>query len=170
MELRLAQRVERQERVLGHADPPQCIVLQDESVLRRRVGPDEVMRAQMVHMRELADLPHVVIRFVLLDGMIAGNEASMAGSMASLQFGRGSLPDMVYAEGYGKADYFSKPVRSPEERAKPWSQKDNDYEPWSQKDNDYERHLQLLLRIQGEACASPARSRRMLDEAIKHFS
>ncbi len=145
MELRLAQRVERQERVLGHADPPQCIVLQDESVLRRRVGPDEVMRAQMVHMRELADLPHVVIRFVLLDGMIAGNEASMAGSMASLQFGRGSLPDMVYAEGYGKADYFSKPVRSPEERAK----------PWSQKDNDYERHLQLLLRIQGEACASP---------------
>jgi transcriptional regulator with XRE-family HTH domain len=160
MELRLAQRVERQQRVLEQADPPQCIFLMDESVLRRRVGPDDVMCAQMIHMRELADLPHVVIRFVLLDEMIAGNEASMAGSMAQLQFGRGGLPDLVYAEGYGKADYFSKPIRSPEERAR----------PWSQKDNDYERHLQLLLRIQGEACASPARSRRMLDEAIKRFS
>ncbi|MEU8543158.1 helix-turn-helix transcriptional regulator [Streptomyces sp. NPDC048717] len=160
MELRLAQRVERQQRVLGQADPPRGTILMDESVLRRRVGPNQVMRPQMVHLRELADLPHVTIRFVLLDGMIAGNEASMAGSMAQLQFGRGGLPDMVYAEGYGKADYFSKPVRSAEERAR----------PWSQKDNDYERHLQLLLRIQGEACASPVRSRRMLDEAIKYFS
>ncbi|MER6573065.1 helix-turn-helix transcriptional regulator [Streptomyces sp. NPDC001093] len=159
-ELRLAQRIERQERVLSQPEPPRCVFLMDESILMRRVGPDSVMREQMVHLRELADLPHITIRFVLLDRMIAGNEASMAGSMAQLQFGRGGLPDMVYAEGYGKADYFTRPARSAEERAK----------PWATRENDYERHLQLLLRIQGEACASPTRSRRLLDEAIKRFS
>ncbi|MFE0777790.1 Scr1 family TA system antitoxin-like transcriptional regulator [Streptomyces sp. NPDC058861] len=163
LELRLAQRVERQERVLGQADPPTSIFLMDESVLRRRVGPNEVMRAQMFHLRELADLPRVVIRFVLLDALIAGNEASTAGSIAQLQFGRGGLPDLVYSEGYGRADYFSKPVlpRGAQEQAKSSQQ---------QKDSDYERHLQLLLRIQGEACASPEQSRRMLEQAIKRFS
>ncbi|MBM9624657.1 helix-turn-helix domain-containing protein [Streptomyces zhihengii] len=162
LELRLAQRVERQERVLGQAEPPMSVFLMDESVLRRRVGSDEVMRAQMARMRELADLPYVVIRFVLLDALIAGNEASMAGSMAQLQFGRGGLPDLVYSEGYGKADYFSKPVRTRDSQEQVKSS--------SHKDRDYERHLQLLLRIQGEACASPERSRRMLEQAIKHFS
>ncbi|MFJ2400366.1 helix-turn-helix domain-containing protein [Streptomyces xanthochromogenes] len=162
LELRLAQRRERQERVLGQAEPPLSIFLMDESVLRRRVGPNEVMRAQMTRMRALADLPHIVIRFVLLDALIAGNEASMAGSMAQLQFGRGGLPDLVYSEGYGKADYFSKNVRAPDPQEQATSS--------SQKDRDYERHLQLLLRIQGEACASPEESRRMLEQAIKRFS
>ncbi|MGQ4484258.1 helix-turn-helix domain-containing protein [Streptomyces sp. SAS_281] len=160
MELRLAQRVERQQRVLGQAEPPTAIFLMDESVLVRRAGPDEVMRAQMVHMRELADLPHIVIRFVLLDAMIAGNEAAMAGSMAQLKFGSDGPPDMVYAEHYGSADYHVKPERSHDERAR----------PWSQKDMEYESHLQLLLRIQGEACASPQQSRRMLEEAIRRYS
>lgn len=160
MQLRLAQRVERQERVLGQAEPPTAVFLMDESVLMRRAGPDEVMRAQMVHMRELAELPHVVIRFVLLDAMIAGNEAAMAGSMAQLKFGSGGPPDMVYAEHYGSADYHIKPTRSMEERTR----------PWSQKDMEYESHLQLLLRIQGEACASPDKSRKMLDEAIRRYS
>ncbi|MET8184122.1 Scr1 family TA system antitoxin-like transcriptional regulator [Streptomyces sp. NPDC005336] len=126
----------------------------------RRVGPDEVMLGQMLYLLETADLPHVTIRFVLLDRLIAGNEASMAGGMAHLQFGRGGLPDLVYVEGYGKADYYNKPARSAEERAK----------PWPTKDNEFERHLQLLLRIQGEACASPAASRRLLEAAVKRYS
>lgn len=159
-QLRLTQRIERQERVLGQPDPPRCVFLMDESVLMRRVGPDDVMHGQMVHLRGLADLPHITIRFVLLDRMIAGNEASMAGSMAQLQFGRGGLPDMVYAEGYRKADYFTRPGRSTGDEAK----------PGATRENDYERHLQLLLRIQGEACASPTRSRLLLDEAVKRFA
>ncbi|MBH5337612.1 helix-turn-helix transcriptional regulator [Streptomyces pactum] len=159
-ERRLAQRLERQERVLGQADPPRCVFLMDESVLIRRVGPDEVMRGQLVRLRELTDLPHIVIRFVLFDRFIAGNAGSMAGSMAQLQFGRGGLPDLVYVEGYEKADYFTPPprrARSPER-------------PPTPRENHFERHLQLLLRIQGEACASPAESRRMLDEAISRYS
>ncbi|WP_411080104.1 helix-turn-helix domain-containing protein [Streptomyces sp. cmx-18-6] len=160
MAMRVALRQERQERVFDQADPPRCVFLMDESVLFRRVGSDAVMREQMLHLLEIADNPHVIIRFVLLDRMIAGNEASMAGGMAHLQFGRGGLPDLVYVEGYGKADYYTKPARSAEERAK----------PWPTKDNEFERHLQLLLRIQGEACASPAASRRMLEAAIQRYS
>ena len=160
MALRVAMRRERQERVFGQAEPPRCVFLMDESVLLRRAGSDAVMRGQMLHLVEMAGLPHITIRFVLLDRMIAGNEASMAGGMAHLQFGRGGLPDLVYVEGYRKADYYNKPALSAEERAK----------PWPTKENDFERHLQLLLRIQGEACASPMESRRMLDEAVARYS
>ncbi|MFD5983235.1 Scr1 family TA system antitoxin-like transcriptional regulator [Streptomyces cyaneofuscatus] len=159
--MRLALRRERQERVFGQAEPPRCVFLMDESVLYRRVGPDDVMREQMQHMLQIARFdPFVTIRFVLLDRMIAGNEASMAGGMAHLQFGHGGLPDLVYVEGYGKADYHPAPETSPEERLK----------PWPTKENDFERHLQLLLRISGEACASPAASVRMLEEAVARFS
>ncbi|MFD3356286.1 helix-turn-helix domain-containing protein [Streptomyces fradiae] len=160
VESRLAQRRERQARVLGQDDPPRCVFLMDESVLYRRVGADEVMREQMEHLRELAAHPHITLRFVLLDRMIAGNAGTMAGSMTHLVFGRGSLPDLVYVEGYEKADYHSKPARSAEERAR----------PWPVKENEFERHLQLLLRLQGEACASPAKSRLMLDDAVRRYT
>ncbi|MFD6076265.1 helix-turn-helix domain-containing protein [Streptomyces hydrogenans] len=160
LDRRLSQRQERQDRVLGQIDPPSGIFLMDESVLLRRVGPDDVMRAQMVKLRRLADLPYVTIRFVLLDGMIAGNAAAMAGSMAQLQFGRGGLPDLVYTEGYETAEYYYRPPRRPRAGEK----------PLTPRQSDYERHLQLLLRIQGEACASPSQSRRMLDAAIKRYS
>ncbi|MEU6814093.1 helix-turn-helix transcriptional regulator [Streptomyces sp. NPDC046860] len=160
MELRLAQRLERQSRVLGQAEPPRCVFLMDESVLMRRVGDDDVMHGQMVHLREYADHPYVTIRFVMLDRLIAGNAASMAGSMAELQFGRDGLPDMVYSEGYEKADYHTRPS----------SVSDRLGARLTRKQNDYERHLQLLLRIQGEACASPAESRHLLDAAIKRYA
>ncbi|MFF4223892.1 Scr1 family TA system antitoxin-like transcriptional regulator [Streptomyces abikoensis] len=160
MELRLAQRRERQRRVFDQADPPRCVFLLDDSVLGRMAGTRTIMLEQMIHLREMADLPHITIRFILSDRMIAGNAAAMAGSMAQLQFGRGGLPDFVYAEGYEKADYFTKPPRGAGGSSK----------PTTPRQNDYERHLQLLLRIQGEGCASPTESRRMLDEKIRHYS
>ncbi|MFD8608959.1 Scr1 family TA system antitoxin-like transcriptional regulator [Streptomyces sp. NPDC059631] len=160
VELRLAQRRERQLRVLGQPDPPQCVFMMDQSVLIRKAGTKKIMHEQMVYLREMSDLPHITIRFVLSGRMIAGNAAAMAGSMAQLQFGRGGLPDFVYAEQYEKADYFTKPA----------SKRRDPNRPPTPRQNDYERHLQLLLRIQGEGCASPAKSRRMLDKAIKRYS
>ncbi|MFF8731089.1 helix-turn-helix domain-containing protein [Streptomyces sp. NPDC015171] len=160
VELRLAQRRERQLRVLGQPDPPQCVVVMDQSVLVRKAGTKNVMREQMTYLREMSDLPHITIRFVLSSRMIAGNAAAMAGSMAQLEFGRGGLPGFVYAEQYEKADYFTRPA--PKRR--------DPNKPPTPRQNDYERHLQLLLRIQGEGCASPAKSRLMLDKAIKRYS
>ncbi|HBF81484.1 MAG TPA: hypothetical protein DD420_16595 [Streptomyces sp.] len=156
-DLRVAQRLERQKRVLGQPDPPQCIFMMDDSVLRRKVGHRKTMHNQMIHLREMADLQHITIRFVHSGRMIAGNEASMAGSMAQLQFGRGGLPDFVYVEQYLQAIYHNKPTRDPQKQL-------------TRKQSDYERHLQLLLRIMGEGCASPAKSRKMLERAIKRWS
>ncbi|WP_433547181.1 helix-turn-helix domain-containing protein [Streptomyces sp. CA-294286] len=160
VEMRRAQRRERQQRVLGQSDPPRCIFLLDQSILGRMAGTKKTMRGQVVHLREMTDLPHITIRFVLSSRMIAGNAAAMAGSMAQLQFGREGLPDFVYAEGYEKADYFFQPPRGLGSPAK----------PPTPKQSDYERHLQLLLRIQGEGCASPAKSQKMLEKAIRRYS
>lgn len=159
-DLRRAQRLERQERVLGQSSPPQCIFMMDDSVLRRKVGHKTVMRDQMIHLRKMADLPHITIRFVHSGRMIAGNEAAMAGSMAQLKFGRGGLPDFVYVEQYLSATYHGKPDRDPKKPGK----------ALTRKQSNYERHLQLLLRVMGEGCASPAKSRQMLDRAIKRWS
>lgn len=158
--LRVQMRLERQERVFGQPHPPHCIFLMDESVLQRRVGPNDVMHHQMKRLREMADRSYITIRFVLLDRLIAGNAGTMLGSMTHLQFGRGGLPDLVYAEMYEDAKYYSKPDdpcldEVAAGRSKP---------------SEYERYLQLLLRIGGEACASPAESRIMIDDAIKRFS
>lgn len=160
VELRRAQREERRVRVLGQQDPPRCIFMMDDSVLRRKVGNKATMREQFTHLREMADLPHITIRFVFSSRMIAGNAAALAGSMAQLQFGRGGLADLVYAEGYERADYFTKPSRDPRDPQK----------PLTRRQSDYERHLQLLLRIQGEGCASPMKSKQMLERAIRRYS
>ncbi|MFE7120666.1 helix-turn-helix domain-containing protein [Streptomyces sp. NPDC057654] len=160
LELRLAQRAERQRRVLEQPGPPQCVFMLDQSVLGRKAGTKKTMHEQMVSLREMADLPHMTVQFVLSGRIIAGNAAAMAGSMAQLQFGQGGLPDFVYAEQYERADYFSQPSRKPKDPSK----------PPTPRQSDYERHLQLLLRIQGEGCASPAKSRRMLDKAIRRYA
>ncbi|MBI0375581.1 helix-turn-helix domain-containing protein [Streptomyces rhizosphaericus] len=163
--LRVELRLERQERVFGQPHPPHCIFYMDESVLRRRVDTDDVMLAQMQHLRAMADRPYITIRFVLLDRLIAGNAGTMHGSMTHLQFGRGGLPDLVYAEFYEDAKYYSRPDDPCIDDVTAGQSK-----PGPAKASDYERFLQLLLRIGGEACASPVESRIMIDDAIKRFS
>ncbi|MET9507809.1 DUF5753 domain-containing protein [Streptomyces flavidovirens] len=146
VERRVQMRLERQNRVFGQPEPPRATFLMDESVLRRRAGSAQVMAEQMRQLLRLSDLPHVSIRFVLEDSAIAANAASAgSGSMTHLKFGAGGPPEMVYLEGYEEASYRTK-------------------------EDDLERHVQLLLRLSAEAAASRAKSRQMLEEAIKRFS
>ena len=56
---RLASRMQRQQRVLFRADPPDVHVIVDEVALYRRVGSAEVMAEQMSHLLDLAALDHV---------------------------------------------------------------------------------------------------------------
>ena len=56
---RLASRMQRQQRILYRADPPDIHVIVDEAALYRRVGSAEVMAEQMSHLLELAKLDHV---------------------------------------------------------------------------------------------------------------
>lgn len=63
-EAELARRVARKQDILGREDPAFLWVLMDESVLACPVGGREVMAAQLRHLRQMADLPHVIIRII----------------------------------------------------------------------------------------------------------
>ena len=59
---RLANRMERQRRVLMREDPPAAWFMVDEMALYRRVGSPEVMAAQMRHLSDVAALPTVTVQ------------------------------------------------------------------------------------------------------------
>lgn len=60
---RLAARLERQA-ILTRDDPPTAWFLVDEAALRRRIGPPDVMAAQLAHLAAIARLPNVTIQAV----------------------------------------------------------------------------------------------------------
>jgi transcriptional regulator with XRE-family HTH domain len=60
---RLGARLERQV-ILTRDDPPTAWFLVDEAALRRRVGPPDVMAAQLAHLAGVARLPNVTIQVV----------------------------------------------------------------------------------------------------------
>jgi lambda repressor-like predicted transcriptional regulator len=61
---RLASRMQRQQRILHRADPPDIHVIVDEAALYRRVGSAKVMAEQMAHLLELAALDHVRLQIM----------------------------------------------------------------------------------------------------------
>jgi transcriptional regulator with XRE-family HTH domain len=60
---RLAARLARQA-ILTRDDPPAAWFLVDEAALRRRIGPPEIMAAQLAHLAGVARLPNVTIQVV----------------------------------------------------------------------------------------------------------
>ncbi|WP_433171709.1 helix-turn-helix domain-containing protein [Actinoallomurus sp. CA-150999] len=60
----LKARMERQSAVLNRTDPPLIWALLDESVLDDCIGGIEVMQAQLRHLLELIQQPHISIRIV----------------------------------------------------------------------------------------------------------
>lgn len=62
MATRLANRMERQQRVLGREKPPVSRFIVDELALYREVGSPAVMTAQLRHMLELAAAPKITIQ------------------------------------------------------------------------------------------------------------
>lgn len=58
----------RRQRLLEGAAPLVVNALIDESVLHRRFGPPEVMRDQLRHILDVAQLPNLSVRIVPLDG------------------------------------------------------------------------------------------------------
>ena len=59
---RLRSRIERQRRVLAREEPPTVRCIVDHAALYRRVGSPETMGAQVRHLAQVADLPHVTIQ------------------------------------------------------------------------------------------------------------
>lgn len=83
-------RAKRQE-VLTRADPPLIWVLLDEDVLDRRIGDQEVMKAQLAHLIEVGKMPHVTVRIVPRS---AGAHPGLDGAFQILSLGG---RDVAYA-------------------------------------------------------------------------
>src|SRR5437016_6484345 len=101
-ERRVSLRMRRQE-VLTGVDPPRVWFVIDEAALRRPIGGRQVMRAQLKHLLEAADLPHVTIQVVPFR---RGGHAAAGGSFTVLRFAAPDLPDVVYLEHLTSALYL----------------------------------------------------------------
>ncbi|AJC57514.1 helix-turn-helix transcriptional regulator [Streptomyces sp. 769] len=91
IEARTADRIGLQE-VLHRTSPPTLSFVVWEPALHLRVGGDDVCRAQLLHLRTLTELRHLVVQFLPLD---APSHAGLAGPFTILE-----TPDhqrLVYA-------------------------------------------------------------------------
>jgi transcriptional regulator with XRE-family HTH domain len=98
IEVRLA----RQERLTGD-DPPDYWAVLNEAVIRRTVGGAQAMSAQLRHIADTAELPHVSIQ-VLPFG--AGVHPAMDGAFSILGFPETADPDVVYVENQAGSLYL----------------------------------------------------------------
>jgi transcriptional regulator with XRE-family HTH domain len=96
----------RQERRL-YQDPAITLwAVLDEAVLRRRVGGSAVMAAQLEHLVDSAELPHVTLQ-VLPDEV--GEHAALEGSFMILGFPEPTDPDVVYLDAATGGVYVERP-------------------------------------------------------------
>jgi hypothetical protein len=101
---RVLLRLQRQE-LLAAQDPPRIWAVIDESALRRPVGGRDVMRAQLRHLVEVADLPRVTLQVMPFS---QGGHPAAGGSFTILRFAEPDLPDIVYIEQLTGALYLDR--------------------------------------------------------------
>jgi hypothetical protein len=104
IERRVSLRMTRQD-LLTSPDPPRLWSVVDEAALRRPLGGPKVMRAQLSHLLEVADLPHVTLQVMPFR---RGGHAAAGGSFTVLRFGEPDLPDVVYIEQLTSALYLER--------------------------------------------------------------
>ncbi|MFG3281835.1 helix-turn-helix domain-containing protein [Streptomyces sp. NPDC048111] len=94
IERHVALRMERQS-LLTREDAPRLWVVMDETVLRRPVGPPQVMRDQIDRLLEASTLPNVTVQ---LAEFASGHHPGTYGPFVLFRFAVPELPDMVYSE------------------------------------------------------------------------
>jgi len=87
-------RMERQ-KILTGENPTQLRAVIDEAALRRGAGGTEVMRAQMQHLLEMAELPNVEIQVIPFS---AGTHAGTQGPFTILEFADATDRPAAYLE------------------------------------------------------------------------
>ncbi|MFI1331236.1 Scr1 family TA system antitoxin-like transcriptional regulator [Streptomyces sp. NPDC020845] len=103
LEERVTARLGRQQR-LASPDRPELWVILDEAVLRRPVGGEAVMRAQLAQLLKAAEQRHITVQVLPFDH---GEHAEMGGSLTVL-----TLPDgaeVAYKEGADFGQLFEEP-------------------------------------------------------------
>lgn len=94
IERRVEVRIARQG-VLQGDNPLELWGIVDEAALRRQVGGQAVMRAQLRHVLDAVELPNVTFQVIRFD---AGAHAGMRGSFVFLQFTDAAIPDVIYID------------------------------------------------------------------------
>jgi transcriptional regulator with XRE-family HTH domain len=102
---RVSLRMRRQE-LLTQPGAPEFWAVLDEAALRRSPGGPKVMRAQLEHLLQVADLPNVTLQVVPFG---AGPHAAAGGPFSILRFPEPDLPDVVYLEQLNSAVYLDQP-------------------------------------------------------------
>lgn len=102
---RVAGRLTRQ-KMLTDAQPPEIWAILDEAVLHRTVGGPAIMRAQLLRLIEVSDLPHVTLQVVPFG---AGAHAGMENPFLILGFPEPADPDVVYVENTTSGSYLEEP-------------------------------------------------------------
>jgi hypothetical protein len=105
-------RMQRQE-ALVRPDPLEVWIILDEAVIRRVMGPPEVMHGQLNRLREASLLPNVTLQ-VLEFG--SGLHPALNGPFAIVEFPERFDPDVVFSEGIGGQAYVEE--REKEVRAR----------------------------------------------------
>ncbi|HEU5157410.1 MAG TPA: helix-turn-helix transcriptional regulator [Streptosporangiaceae bacterium] len=97
----------RRRQILERADPPLLWAVIDEAAVRRPVGGRATHRAQLRHLIEVIELPHVTVQ--VMPSHVADDVAA-GGSITILRFPEEQLPDVVYLEHISRALYLDKPT------------------------------------------------------------
>ncbi|EGX61487.1 DNA-binding protein [Streptomyces zinciresistens K42] len=140
VERRVELRMHRR-RLLDRAEAPRLWAVVDESVLLRVLGSPAVMHAQLEHLVEMAQTPHVTVQVVPLD---ATNASAPAMPITYLRFGGADLPDIVYLEHIKSAAFLE--------------------------DVDETEEYRLALDRLGDEALDPRQSIRRLRETMKRYA
>lgn len=96
----------RRQAALEKPDAPILWVVLDEASLRRPIGGNEVMKAQIRYLIEQAECPNVTIQLLPYS---VGAHAAEGGAFTLLRFAEADLPDVVYLEHLTGAQYIERP-------------------------------------------------------------
>jgi transcriptional regulator with XRE-family HTH domain len=97
---------QRRQAALERPDAPILWVVLDEASLRRPIGGNEVMKAQIRYLIEQASRPNVTIQLLPYS---VGAHAAEGGAFTLLRFAEADLPDVVYLEHLTGAQYIERP-------------------------------------------------------------
>jgi Domain of unknown function (DUF5753) len=103
----VALRMQRQE-VLLRADPLQLWIILDEAVIRRTMGPPDLMHRQLEHLCEASTMPNVTLQVLEFS---SGLHPALNGPFAIIEFPERFDPDVVYSEGVAGQAYVEERER-----------------------------------------------------------
>jgi len=97
-------RMQRQEVIL-RPDPIELWLILDEAVIRRTMGPPEMMRAQLNHLADASQWPNVTLQVL---PFCAGPHPCLNGPFVIIEFPDRFDPDVVYTEGVAGQAYVER--------------------------------------------------------------